>query len=357
MTDVSIGTTLSRARETAGLSVAEVSARTRIRTPLIRAIEADDFGPCGGDFYARGHIRAIARIVGVDSRPLIDAYDGLAPEQRASEAAGLDDLFLPEADADPGTEPAVAAAAGPATAPQPAAADEPTPRGKSRRKGAALVPLAVLAGVALAVIGTGAYQLASNSSSRSAAVAAAGTRPSAHPTTAPVRQSATATAPASPSSTPSPRSSSPKPSPSPKKVTLTHVAPSGASADDNPGEASKALAGDYGDPWHTEWYTSPEFGNLKSGTGLTLTLPRRVTATGVTVKFADSGGSMEVKAGSSPGSLHTVASGSAGGTQTLSFSKTSARYIELWFTKLGTTSGGSNQIAVYDVSVSAQKSS
>ena len=374
---MSIGTTLSQAREAAGLSVAEVSARTRIRTPLIRAIEGDDFGACGGDFYARGHIRAIARIVGVDSRPLIDAYDGLDPGQRASEPAGIDDLFLPETPEAPGPEPA---AEPPAASAQDAPAEEaatavspaaeagdpaPAPRGKPGWQGRALAPLALLAVVALAVIGTGAYKLASGPSGHSAGTTAAGSPKAAvsAPRSSPVRQSSAATAPASPpasaeptTQSPSP-SSSPSPKPAPKKVTLTHVTPSGASADDNSGDASKALGGNEGDPWHTQWYTSSSFGNLKSGTGLTLTLPRTVSATGVTVKFADSGGSMQVKAGSSPGSLHTVASGSAGGTQTLSFSKTSARYIELWFTKLGTSSGGSYQIQVYDVSVSAQKSS
>ncbi|MBO0804633.1 MAG: helix-turn-helix domain-containing protein, partial [Nocardiopsaceae bacterium] len=89
---MSIGGTLAEARRTAGLSVAEVSARTRIRGSLIRAIEGDDFGPCGGDFYARGHIRAIARVVGVDSRPLIASYDEAHPEGRP---VTMEDLLHP----------------------------------------------------------------------------------------------------------------------------------------------------------------------------------------------------------------------------------------------------------------------
>lgn len=355
MTDVSIGTTLSQAREAAGLSIAEVSSRTRIRTSLVRAIEADDFGPCGGDFYARGHIRAIARIVGVDSRPLIEEYDKLAPGQRASDPAGIEDLFLPAEGAAPEPPAGPGSGPGPATAPQPAAGDAPPAREKTRRKGA-LIPAAALAVVALAVIGTGAYRLASASAGHSAGItAASGMTPPPAPSKSPARQSATATPSAKPA-TQSP-SATPSPSKSPKKVTLTSVTPTGASADDNSGDASKALAGNSGDPWKTQWYTTASFGNLKSGTGLTLTLPRTLAVTGVTVKFADSGGSMQVKAGTSPDSLHTVASGSAGGTQTLSFPATSARYIELWFTQLGTTSGGSYQMAVYDVSVRAQKSS
>ena len=76
-----IGETLTKARHQAGISVAQVSERTRIRETIIRGIEDDDYSACGGDFYARGHIRAIAKVVGTDSEPLIAEYDtiGRAP--------------------------------------------------------------------------------------------------------------------------------------------------------------------------------------------------------------------------------------------------------------------------------------
>src|SRR5205807_220842 len=72
---VPIGEALTRARQRAGLSVAQVSERTCIREAIIRAIEQDDFSVCGGDFYARGHIRAIAKVVEADPSPLIGEYD------------------------------------------------------------------------------------------------------------------------------------------------------------------------------------------------------------------------------------------------------------------------------------------
>jgi cytoskeletal protein RodZ len=72
---VSIGDTLAAAREQAGLSVAQVSEQTRIRESIVRSIEADDFAPCGGDFYARGHIRSFAEAVGADPVPLVQEYD------------------------------------------------------------------------------------------------------------------------------------------------------------------------------------------------------------------------------------------------------------------------------------------
>jgi cytoskeletal protein RodZ len=72
---VSIGDTLAEARRQAGLTITQVSRQTRIRESIIRAIEQGDFSACGGDFYARGHVRSIAAAVGVDPVPLIREYD------------------------------------------------------------------------------------------------------------------------------------------------------------------------------------------------------------------------------------------------------------------------------------------
>ena len=72
---VSIGDALAQGRRQAGLTISQVSQRTRIRETIIRSIERGDFTGCGGDFYARGHIRSIASVVGLDPEPLIDEYD------------------------------------------------------------------------------------------------------------------------------------------------------------------------------------------------------------------------------------------------------------------------------------------
>src|SRR6516164_2370140 len=63
------------ARRQAGLTITQVSQQTRIRESIIRSIEQGDFSSCGGDFYARGHIRSIAAVAGIDSAPLIREYD------------------------------------------------------------------------------------------------------------------------------------------------------------------------------------------------------------------------------------------------------------------------------------------
>jgi cytoskeleton protein RodZ len=70
-----LGAALAAARRDRGLSVEDVSAATRIRPAIIRAIEADEFDACGGAVYARGHLRSIAQVVGADSRPLVEEFD------------------------------------------------------------------------------------------------------------------------------------------------------------------------------------------------------------------------------------------------------------------------------------------
>ena len=70
-----IGPELAAARGRLGLDVDQVAERTRIRPHVIEAIEIDDFAPCGGDFYARGHLRTLVRVLGVDVTPLLETYD------------------------------------------------------------------------------------------------------------------------------------------------------------------------------------------------------------------------------------------------------------------------------------------
>jgi transcriptional regulator with XRE-family HTH domain len=89
---VSIGDTLAEARRQAGLTITQVSQRTCIRETIIRGIERGDYSACGGDFYARGHIRSIARAVGADPEPLIREYDAT---QGAPQAITAADVFQP----------------------------------------------------------------------------------------------------------------------------------------------------------------------------------------------------------------------------------------------------------------------
>ncbi|MEV7807699.1 helix-turn-helix domain-containing protein [Microbispora sp. NPDC088329] len=79
---MSVGAALAEARERAGLTVRQLSERTRIRETVIERFERDDFSV--GDFYARGHIRTIASDLGLDPDEILRQYgqengDGASP--------------------------------------------------------------------------------------------------------------------------------------------------------------------------------------------------------------------------------------------------------------------------------------
>jgi len=89
---MSIGDVLAEGRRQAGLTITQVSQRTCIRETIIRGIERSDFSGCGGDFYARGHIRSIAGALGANPAPLIAEYDATMGAPQAISAA---DVFQP----------------------------------------------------------------------------------------------------------------------------------------------------------------------------------------------------------------------------------------------------------------------
>ena len=72
---MSVGTSLKEMRKSAGFSVDQLSARTRIPTSVIEDLERDNFSTCGGPTYARGHIRTIARICGVVDSEVLAAFE------------------------------------------------------------------------------------------------------------------------------------------------------------------------------------------------------------------------------------------------------------------------------------------
>jgi cytoskeleton protein RodZ len=73
-----LGSALRAAREAAGRTVEQVSSHTKIRSTLIRDLEADDLSSSGGAVYARGHVKAIASALGVDLPPLLALFDKAA---------------------------------------------------------------------------------------------------------------------------------------------------------------------------------------------------------------------------------------------------------------------------------------
>jgi cytoskeletal protein RodZ len=160
---VSVGDSLARARSQAGLTIAQVSQRTCIRETIVRGIERGDFSACGGDFYARGHIRSIARVVGLDPEGLIHEYDMMHGAPQEITAA---DVFEPST---------------------------PIKLRERRRPNWSVLMVVVLA----LVLGYGAYRLVDHRSTPSRPVAAGHTpAPSHSPSPNPTPKPSAAAAPA-----------------------------------------------------------------------------------------------------------------------------------------------------------------
>ncbi len=72
---MSVGSSLQEMRKSAGFTVDQLAARTRIPATVIEDLERDNFSTCGGPTYARGHIRTIARICGVGDSEVLLAFE------------------------------------------------------------------------------------------------------------------------------------------------------------------------------------------------------------------------------------------------------------------------------------------
>ncbi|MBP7903579.1 MAG: DUF4115 domain-containing protein [Candidatus Planktophila sp.] len=72
---MNLGEVLKSARTAAGLSIEDLAAITSVRAGLLSEMERNDFSHCGGDIYARGHLRNIAPKLGLDPAQLIDLYN------------------------------------------------------------------------------------------------------------------------------------------------------------------------------------------------------------------------------------------------------------------------------------------
>jgi transcriptional regulator with XRE-family HTH domain len=351
---VPIGAALAQARHQAGLTVAQVSRQTRIREAIIRKIEQDDYSVCGGDFYARGHIRAIAKAVGADPEPLIQEYDAAHREPGAIGTVSLDELLATSGRAVRWHRPlAVWARGTPDGSPTPSGPAGPGAAGGRGASGYSprrqTVKWTLFVGLALAVVVLGFVALRLLAGSPAESPAAEGRHVAAGHDTGHTRPGPPAKA--SHSASPSPAPAQPVQPLAP--VRATAFGPNGG---DNPQLAHLVLGGRPAGGWHTDWYASARFGNLYPGTGLLLTMGRMVALTSAQIDLGNaSGASFQLRVGTTPAlaDMPAVARASgAGGVVRLRLtSAVRGRYVLVWFTRLPADSSGNFQAHVYDVSL------
>jgi serine/threonine protein kinase len=130
-----------------------------------------------------------------------------------------------------------------------------------------------------------------------------------------------------------------------KPVSATVYNPLGDSTDDDPADAQNVIDGNASTGWHTSFYYTHLFGNLKKGTGLILDLGRPVRLSQVTIQFGTSccthvqielgNSSSGSKADPLPGFTQVQSSAAAVNSTTFNVtSKATGRYLLIWITDL-----------------------
>jgi cytoskeletal protein RodZ len=87
---MSLGSLIAKARKDAGLSLEDLAAKTNIRISVLSEIEKNNFEHCGGETYARGHVRNIAAILKADQKEFIRLYE----EEQGGETRSIKDLLI-----------------------------------------------------------------------------------------------------------------------------------------------------------------------------------------------------------------------------------------------------------------------
>jgi hypothetical protein len=209
----------------------------------------------------------------------------------------------------------------------------------------------VVLGVALAVaLGFGVYRfLASPPQTAVTPTAASGHAAAGHHARPNPKARQAAVAPSPAAAAPSPAAAPPAQRVAP--VSVTAFGPGGG---DNPQRAQQAVAGQPGDGWRTDWYSTARFGNLYSGTGLLLDMGRPVTLTAAQIALGPvHGASLQIRVGTAPtlADLRSVAhAADTGGVVRLRLTRPArGRFVLIWFTSLPPDPAGTFQVEVWNV--------
>ncbi len=68
------GEQLRRERESQGLSIGEVAGALNLRPAVVRGLEEDNYEEVPIPTYRRGYLRAYAHLLGIEDKPVLDAY-------------------------------------------------------------------------------------------------------------------------------------------------------------------------------------------------------------------------------------------------------------------------------------------
>ena len=116
---IEFGKTLRAARESKGLTPGQIAEKTHMMVQMVEGLEKDDFSKIVAPIYGRGFVKLYCEAVGLEPKPLVDAFMDIYSGNRGASAA------KPEPAAPPQQPPTKPAAPEPPPAPTRPIATEP----------------------------------------------------------------------------------------------------------------------------------------------------------------------------------------------------------------------------------------
>jgi cytoskeletal protein RodZ len=94
---MSLGALITKSRTDARLSIDDLAKVTNIPSTLLRDMENNNFAKCGGETYARGHLRNMAAKLGVDERIFLELFENevTAPAKPIRELLNENNVTMP----------------------------------------------------------------------------------------------------------------------------------------------------------------------------------------------------------------------------------------------------------------------
>ena len=116
---IEFGKTLRTARESKGLTPGQIAEKTHMMVQMVEGLEKEDFSKIVAPIYGRGFVKLYCEAVGLEPKPLVDAFMDIYSGNRGASAA------KPEPAAPPQQPPTKPAAPEPPPAPTRPIAPEP----------------------------------------------------------------------------------------------------------------------------------------------------------------------------------------------------------------------------------------
>lgn len=117
---IEFGKTLRAAREAKGLTTGQIAERTHMMVQTVEGLENENFSKIVAPIYGRGFVKLYCETVGLDPKPMVDAFMEIYADRHAAEAKSLPPK--------PAATPAQASTPGPDLVPSKPVGEEPPPK-------------------------------------------------------------------------------------------------------------------------------------------------------------------------------------------------------------------------------------